>query len=402
MTGATTMERTLDADGHEMTPNHLWGEIFGEAAARISEQVVERLKRFGDNDIYNPSVAGDETEINQDTIWNIRGTKAPGAFDFRRRLEVMDAMGIEKQLVFPSYGLLPAKFLVATEYTLRDHWGLTDPLPEIRQLGRTGLDEYNDWVIRTTASAPDRLRCVAYLTATVTPEELLAEAQDLIARGALALNIAPGTPPGGVSPAADEMDPFWALLEEHDVPLLLHIGNESGMFASGEWGRAPAFKPGKVESHEIGLEPYSVANLHLPAQHYLSILVLGGVFERFPRLRFGVIETGSGWLAPLARHLDMWARDVFSVRLRPFISMLPSEYIARNVRVTPFNNFEPVEQQLAANPDLHTCYCYSTDYPHVEGGKNIKRVFEERVSPLGPDVMEKFFVTNAEWLLPDR
>ena len=32
---------------------------------------------------------------------------------------------------------------------------------------------------------------------------------------------------------------------------------------SAEWKNAPAFAPGKVESHEIGLEPYSFAVLHL-------------------------------------------------------------------------------------------------------------------------------------------
>ena len=46
-------------------------------------------------------------------------------------------------------------------------------------------------------------------------------------------------------------------------------------------------------------------------------------------------------LGPAADNLDMWARDVYYKRLESHISMLPSAYINRNVRVTPFNDFEP-------------------------------------------------------------
>jgi hypothetical protein len=81
--------------------------------------------------------------------------------------------------------------------------------------------------------------------------------------------------------------------------------------------------------------------------------------------------------------------------------MLPSEYLARNVRVTPFNTFEPVEQHFQRYPHLQDCYCYSTDYPHVEGGVDIKNVFKERLSSLSPALVEKFFVGNGQLLLPE-
>jgi len=189
-------------------------------------------------------------------------------------------------------------------------------------------------------------------------------------------------------------------LESSDVTFTTHVGNEQGLFASTVWNKAPAFKLGKVQSHELGLEPYSFATVHYPSSNYLTVMTLGGVLERFPRLRVGVIEQGSSWLGPLAESLDMWARDMYSVRLAPFISMLPSEYFARNVRVTPFNEFEPVERDLARWPALQDCYCYSTDYPHVEGGQRSKQLLYDKIAPLGDDIVEKFFVTNGELLLP--
>jgi predicted TIM-barrel fold metal-dependent hydrolase len=135
--------------------------------------------------------------------------------------------------------------------------------------------------------------------------------------------------------------------------------------------------------------------------HFVQVMVLGGVFERHPQLRYGAIEVGSNWLAPLAENLDMWAVH-YEKRLSSLLSMKPSEYIARNVRVCPFNIglFEPVWEHLERYPNLQDCYCYSTDYPHTEGGVDIARKFYEKVAPLGDEVVEKFFVKNAEWILP--
>jgi hypothetical protein len=66
------------------------------------------------------------------------------------------------------------------------------------------------------------------------------------------------------------------------------------------------------------------------------------VFERHPTLRFGAIELGSHWLGPLADNLDMWIERVFARRTKDILSLKPSEYLARNVRVTPHNIVEPV------------------------------------------------------------
>ena len=55
---------------------------------------------------------------------------------------------------------------------------------------------------------------------------------------------------------------------------------------------------------------------------------------------------------------------------------------------------------MARHPHLSSCYCYSTDYPHLEGGAYVKDKVCEMLAPLGDEVLEKYFVTNGEWLLP--
>ena len=46
-------------------------------------------------------------------------------------------------------------------------------------------------------------------------------------------------------------------------------------------------------------------------------------------------------------------------------------------------------------------YCYSSDYPHPEGGRDPMGDVSRKLEPFGPDVMRKVFVENARWLLPD-
>jgi predicted TIM-barrel fold metal-dependent hydrolase len=189
------------------------------------------------------------------------------------------------------------------------------------------------------------------------------------------------------------------MMEEANVPVTLHVGTENGFRATDTWRKAPAFAEGKIESTEILLEPYSCTTLFMAAANYLTVMVLGGVFERHPRLRFGVIELGATWFGSLAEHLDVWAENVFRKRISTVLSMAPSAYMARNVRVTPFW-FEHVDVYLDRHPDLQDSYCYSTDYPHSEGGRDTKARFFEKVKPFGEEAVRKFFVTNGEFLLP--
>jgi predicted TIM-barrel fold metal-dependent hydrolase len=399
---STVLDRVLDADSHEMAPLQFWGPLFGPAAGEIADQITECLKLQKGNDFYAPELVGDVTAINHDSVWNLKGTSAPGAFDFERRLDVMTEMGIARQLVFPSFAIFASMLKIGNEFRVYNFLGMKGTIDEIKELGSVGLDEYNTWAAATTAANPDRTRCVAYVMDNGTVTDLVEQTQTLIGKGIRAINIPHGVPPGGVSPADPAMDDFWALLEKHNVPLVTHVGNEEGLFGSTVWKKdVPAFALGKTQSIELGLEPYSFATLHYTGAHYLTVLILGGVFERFPGLRVGMIEQGSSWLGPTADSLDMWARDVYYNRLKDHISMLPSEYINRNVRVTPFNDFEPVARDFERYPNLADTYCYATDYPHVEGGKESKQRLFDQIAHLGDEVVEKFFVTNAELILPD-
>ena len=124
------------------------------------------------------------------------------------------------------------------------------------------------------------------------------------------------------------------------------------------------------------------------------------MFERHPALRFGAIELGAHWLGPLADNLDMWIEKIFARRVAESLPLAPSEYLARNVRVTPTNIVEPVELFFRRYPRLADCFCYSTDYPHLEGGSHVNRRVAECLAPLGEGIAEAYFWRNGTLLLP--
>ena len=68
--------------------------------------------------------------------------------------------------------------------------------------------------------------------------------------------------------------------------------------------------------------------------------------------------------------------------------------------MTPFH-FEPVALYFERYPHLVDVFCYSTDYPHFEGGNESKRVFAEKLSDASADVRDRFFYRSATLLLPE-
>lgn len=79
--------------------------------------------------------------------------------------------------------------------------------------------------------------------------------------------------------------------------------------------------------------------------------------------------------------------------------MKPSDYVRRNVRISCFD-FEPVGQYID-HYGLDDVYCYASDFPHHEGGKNPLGRFLESLKGHSEETHRKFFVENAKHVLPD-
>ena len=126
----------------------------------------------------------------------------------------------------------------------------------------------------------------------------------------------------------------------------------------------------------------------------LTALIVDRVLDRFPRLKFGVIEQGASWVPGWMRNMDS-AHNAFyknEERLQK-MSLKPSEFVQRQVRVTPY----PHEDAgwIIANSGDEVCL-FSSDYPHVEGGRNPIKRFEASMAAAGTSERQKqrFYCDN--------
>jgi predicted TIM-barrel fold metal-dependent hydrolase len=92
------------------------------------------------------------------------------------------------------------------------------------------------------------------------------------------------------------------------------------------------------------------------------------------------------------RRLDS-AQDAFSrneERLRT-LQLRPSEYVRRQIRATPYPH-EPVGW-IIANTGPEVCL-FSSDYPHVEGGRNPIKRFEDSMRETTEPAKTRFYADN--------
>jgi predicted TIM-barrel fold metal-dependent hydrolase len=391
------LDHTLDADSHEMVPVHLWPDVFGDEIEPYVDLFsgMTLLRSAGVNTMVREDIEADKTPITPETVWELKGPDAPSAIDINRRVAVLDEMRIDRQLVYPTMATMGYLFL--TDPVVDRYLGFDRSKVDLDRAGRCLIDLHNRWAGQVTGEHSGRVRPVAFVLGD-SVDRFVGEAERVLAAGARAVMIPAGLPPAGLSPADRRLDPFWRLVAQADVPVVHHISVERGFLATAVWAAdVPEFTPGSTSSPEFHVEPWRYATLSFACESFLAAMILGGVFERHSTLRFGVAEFTAGWVGPFGQRLD----DVvgqFPSRYTS-CSMLPSQRLAANVRVTPFP-FEPLGRYIDEHPWVSDVMCFGSDFPHKEGGIDSKHTYEQQIRPLGDETVRKFFASNAELLLP--
>jgi uncharacterized protein len=365
-----------DADSHVMETRE-WLEAYlaaeqaelgrgllGKQPGPLDRQIEEARKRKTD------SAADAQAAANP--IAGTKGWGAYGAFDPDERSKVLDGFGFSRQLVFPTAGVRPV------------HESKDD------EQRYAAARAYNRAIAAFCARDP-RLVAVAYVPLD-DPERALSEAEFALELGCGAILVSSG-PAGERSPGHPLLDPLWALLSERRIPFMLHIGagtqTQPKAFRNNGRPRAPDLHGG---GENLRFCDYIM--LWYAPQVFLTAMIYDGVFERFPTLRGGVIESGAGWVPDFLRQLDL-AHKSFS-RTDPYLkqmTMAPSEYLRRAVRFTPFPGEDVGLMIQDAGPEL---FMFSTDYPHPEGTKDPLGRFERTMTELDETAKDKFYRGNFE------
>jgi predicted TIM-barrel fold metal-dependent hydrolase len=150
-------------------------------------------------------------------------------------------------------------------------------------------------------------------------------------------------------------EPLWAACEDLDVPINHHSGS-----------RSPDY--GKYECASVLWLVETAWYSHRALWH----LILAGVFERHPRLRFVVTEQGASWVPGTLAMLDGYHAQMASGRVGELkysddqrLRLEPSEYFARNCWVAAsFPSPREAESRHLIGVER---FMWGSDYPHDEG-----------------------------------
>ena len=378
-----------DADAHFMeTPD--WFHAFADPGVREKlppvflasvrpgeERMLERFRAQHADPAYR---AEDEAQILLRKNWS-----ATGSFLKQDRPRALDLLGFESQLVFNTF--VNGKLLAAERGDDVDFaYGFA------RAHNRSMLD---------FCSADERLLGTGYVPLRDF-ERSRAMAREVIEMGLAALLVPSGCPRGH-APSHVGLDPVWAQAQEAGRPIVFHVGG--GLRAAdGRLLDPDYFRNGgpPVPDFHGGDENFrSVDYMAIPTapMQTLATLIFDGVLERFPRLRFGVIEQGASWVPSWMRFMDS-AFHAFRKREERLqkLSLLPSEYVRRQVRATPYPAEDVGWIVREAGPEV--CL-FSSDYPHVEGGRNPVKRFEESMAELGEPEKQRFYHDNFADLMQD-
>ena len=382
--------RTMhDADAHVMeTPD--WLEPFADPDIRgklppvyVStvepgeDRLIERFRAQHADPAYR---AEDEANIMLRKNW-----AATGSFIKEDRPRALDLLGFDSQLIFTTF--LNSKLLDAERSDDLDY--------------AYGFARAHNRAMVEFCSADPRLLPTCYVPLRDF-ERSRAMAREVLEMGCKALLVPSGCPRGH-SPSHSGLDPVWAQAEEAGLPIVFHVGGGLRL-ADGRLLDLDYFNNGgpPVPDFHGGDENFrSIDYMAIPTapMQTIATMIFDGVLDRFPCLRIGVLEEGASWLPSWMRFMDS-AYVAFSKREERLqkLSMLPSEFVKRQVRVTPYPA-EDVGWIIEQSGD-GTCL-FSSDYPHVEGGRDPIKRFEASLKPLSETQKRRFYVDNFVDLMGD-
>jgi uncharacterized protein len=259
---------------------------------------------------------------------HLGGSRA-GASDAQARLADLALEGIGVQVVYGSLGLAVT--------TIADH--------DFAVAMSRGL---NDYYADFCSAAPDRLRCMATL-----PLQDVSASIDEMQRAVTDLHhVGVTVPPNVAGKNLDHADfhPLYEEAQRLNVPISVHWGNASYLPAAG------------TERFDTHFMVHAVGH---PFEQMIALasIVCGGVLERFPKLRFGFLEAGCGWLPywveRLHEHYERRAAEMPQMRADPL------EYLARGncfITAEPDEGGLPAAIQTVGDGNI----MFASDYPHSD------------------------------------
>jgi predicted TIM-barrel fold metal-dependent hydrolase len=376
------MAAVIDCDTHLFEPPDLWASHLParqrHLALRIAHDdlgypwLMHGERRLGLAEPHKPGQVGRVGEFRErfraglpnvdDTDRELRAEYG----DTAARLRHLDDEGFDAAVMFPNYGLGWERAL--------------SPNPEAMLANMTA---WNRWAVEVHAESRGRLHPVAHLS--LHDLDWLDEQLAFVAEGGLRLGFTAPAVVDGIPPSAPELRRAWASFDHHSVSPVFHVASQERPFADGWYARESDNEVSTLQSIFLWTAPALA----------ITDLVLGGVLEQYPNLRIGVMELSAVWVPMFLQYLDGGVRftSQFNGHGPGALSLTPSDYVRRQVRVAAFSYERPDALTAKAGDLFMAC----SDYPHTEGTASALDDYKA----IGMDPADKpaFFGGNVAWLL---
>jgi predicted TIM-barrel fold metal-dependent hydrolase len=177
-------------------------------------------------------------------------------------------------------------------------------------------------------------------------------------------------------------DPIYRACEEQDLAICVHSGTDR-----------PPYAPARTELSD------NYFLLHMTGHPWqqmraMAAIIGGGIYERYPTLRFAHLESGCGWVPYWMERMDSHADKLgYTV---PYLKAKPSEHVTGG---RCFVSFEADEALLPAFASVigEDHLVYASDYPHYDANLDAVPELVARTD-LTDAQKRKFLADNARRL----
>lgn len=366
-----TRERWLvDADGHVLEPPDLWARYvepaYRKRAIRVAPGPDGRDVLWIDDRparLTTPEMLGGIGCMGRDlsaladaaTAGRYLAFAPAAAYDPEARLQLLDQEGLSHAVLYPTLGL---------------QWEAEAPDDDY---AFAHAQAYNRWIEEFCATSGGRLIPVAHLVLG-DPERAARELERAVRAGARGGFVLPFTR-NGLPHGHPCHDPLWAMAQELDVPIAIHTGVDPPQ-------RSLHHRYDQLSWPEA--IPAGIWYLQLlfaqAVQQAFSTFFLFATFDRFPRLKLVLLESGAGWLPYWMDRMDGFFRSPLRITLP--LRELPSSYVRRQcwIAADPDESTLPfVIESLGAERVL-----WASDYPHTDHGGDYVRELQTVCACLAP------------------
>lgn len=252
----------------------------------------------------------------------------PGSYDPKERIKEMTEDKLDGEFYYNNPGV----------------WGAIKAGKD-KELTLACFRAYNDWMAEFCSYDPTRMFSIGIIPTTGIDDAISELKRCLIDLGMRGVAIE-SYPSGSLSDPAPEDDRFWAVAEEIGKPISLHAsiripGNATKFFvkANDELRKLVAGGSFTVVTKK---------------------LILSGLFDRFPNLKYVGAEVQSGWVPYYIERFDANYKK-FGKQAGIRLELLPSEYFMRNIYTTFLIDQVAVNNRYAIGVDRMMWMC---DFPH--------------------------------------